>query len=34
MIDDIRQSLTPTQAAQMIIFSDKYKYKRELNLEK
>lgn len=34
MIDDIRRILKPTQAASMILFSDKFKYKRELNLEK
>ena len=34
MIDDIRRSLTPTQAASMILFSDKFKYKKELSLEK
>ena len=34
MIDEVRRSLTPTQSASMILFSDKFKYKRELSLEK
>lgn len=34
MIGEMRKSLKPTQAASMILFSDKFKYKRELSLEK
>lgn len=34
MMSETRKSLKPTQAASMILFSDKFKYKRELSLER
>jgi len=32
MIDELRGGLRPLQAAEMVLFSDKSKYKREITL--
>ncbi len=34
MVDETRRGLKPAQAASMVVFSDKYKYKREISLER